>query len=273
MNRTVIAFLLCLTLPALAGCTGYPPDAVRWGDTVMISYDATDLRTGEKLAIGQNATFVVGSGPLGFDVDHALVGRLAHDRFALESRGDAGRGLNEVRSVNQTLGPPIPATELALDRVAFTQALGEPSIGQKVALRNGPATVRDMNETLVFYLPDNQDVPQFGLRQAFNLRDDGMVLVTVETLPDRPLFQGPIGELLPDEGTYQALGVSEGKMHFAYSPSRTSALLGRDLAFDIIIQSVEHGTDPAGPSAGPGPQLQRDPRRVQTGLTGAAAAP
>ncbi|HUR62763.1 MAG TPA: hypothetical protein VM286_10445 [Candidatus Thermoplasmatota archaeon] len=299
-GRIPSALALALVLLPLAGCLGYPPGTIRPGDTVTVTYTATDLATGKVLARDQTATFVAGSGAsgLGRDLERAVLGHRTNDTLSLESRGDAGRGFNQVVEAQQVFDSrDIVQT---YNTSAFEDALKEKAtVGMAFSAFGYNATVTDVTPALVTFRLTPRDgarqgFPEYGLTMVDSTQG-GKVVRTLEPTPGVVFTVGYAGQIALQAlqadgtsepfpaGTYKVLPAAGGHLRFSYSAGTATALLEKDVRFEAKIVAVEPGVrtapvvegcrDPAGTStanaklprcygARNSPQLDSDPAKA-----------
>lgn len=283
---------IALLLP-LSGCFGYPPGTVRTGDTVTITYTATDLATGQILAKDATATFVAGSGAsgLGHDLERAIVGHRANETFQLESRQDTGRDFSQVLEAAQEFDSR--AIVQTYNTTAFEKAVTTAKVGLEFNAFGYNATVTAVDPQLVTFnlVPRDglrQPFPEYGLTMVYSTQD-GKLVKTLEATPGVVFTIGFAGQIAlqaihPDGttepfpvGTYKVLPAQGGHLRFSYSAGTATALLGKDVKFDATIVSVEPGAHAApvvqgGYGARNSPQLQSDPAKVFGAGSGTVAS-
>jgi hypothetical protein len=275
MNRPTRLVPLALAV-LLAGCFGVPPGTVRAGDTVTVSYVATDA-SGAVVAQGATATFVAGhpAAGLGPDLGNAVVGRHANETVSLTTR----------------LADAVEAAQLFDERArvqtyntsAFAKAVGTPTVGMNFSAYGYNATLTAVTPELVTFellARDGlrQPFPEYGLTMVYSSQGDQLVK-TLEPTPGKVFaidFAGQIalqaihpdgtGEPLP-AGTYRVLPASGGRLHFAHTAGPDAALLDQDVTVALTIVTVEGGQGGApqvtgGYGARYSPQLRGDPRSI-----------
>jgi len=254
MNRLAPAAALLLAIPLLAGCIGYPPDAARPGDLVEVRYAAYDLQSGQAVATNATATIAVGgASTLGRHVASALVGKTPGETFQVESRNDPGRSLSGQIQARSELARVSMHEEVSAS--SFRSVIGGPELGMEFDYPGGPlrGRVTNFNATVVGFdllLPADPTVEhaQWGIQEVYSQEGDEVV-IRVEPLQPAVVFKGPLGEFLPQPGTYRVRGMQGGNVTFDYSPLQDTALLERDLRFEVTIVRVRHG-DPVAPVPG-----------------------
>lgn len=266
--RLVLLLSLCL-LP-LAGCLGAPEGGVMTGDRVQGSMTILDAASGEQIVGESPINFVVGDGQsgYGFQFERAFLGHTANESFVFERDPLEYEGLVQAPRFFGTdpAEPILLAGELERDR--FVSAFGEPSEGMEFTppLSFYGYRVTGVSETMVQYvaLPEDgqeNEVPHVGsilvthveLGDPDDPSDDRMVQelrpdigATFTVQPPSP-FQ-PTTPLGLDPGSYKVIGSDEETLHFSFNPTQHPDLIGRELRFEIEIDTVV-----------PGPGIVREP--------------
>jgi hypothetical protein len=257
MNKSVLLLPLLAGL-AFSGCFGYPEGTIRPGDTVTISFDATDPSNGEVLAEGRTVSFVVGTGTsgLGAEVERQLVGHRENETVTIRSRDDESRSFRGEVEVERTLNP-FPA-EGSLGRPEFEANIGEPVVGDEFPL-GGIYTAEvvsfdEANVTYRFILEGEQrnEFPTVGVVLVSHIEDgelkrrlDPDVGQTFTIQP--PSIFAPETPLGLQPGSYRTLGADDGHIIYQYNPAQDSTLLREDLDLTIRItahQPADHTVEP-----------------------------
>jgi hypothetical protein len=268
MKPNHVLLIAAALLPITAGCLGYPPGSARPGSAVAIQYTATDLATHEVLASDEVAALVLGRSDagLGDDVDRALLGHAANDTLSVDSIGDPGRGYGQVLERPQELFRGTAEGNLPL--ATFQSSYGAPAVGQNFTRQGFTATVTAFNSTQVSYrllhaVTPRQSFPQYGVIQILSVVDD-QIVVTLDPIVNAT-FAGPLPPLNLTEGSYKTLGARDGQLLFGFNADTPTALLERDVHFDIKVVTVASPVPVAGDGAygsRDSPQLQGDTHRI-----------
>lgn len=272
MNRLTLATALLLAIPLMSGCIGYPPDAVRPGDSVEVHYEAYDLATGETLARNQTATITIGGdAPLGNDVGAALVGKRMGETVRIESRKDAGRQFTETVRASRL----IVVLEDVHQTIPRDEAPRDVAVGKSYPYGRLVATITSVNATEVTFdvsppAQAHDEIASLGLSTTLEVRGRSIVNV-IDALADRPAFAGPLSPLLDRPGTYRVRAVEGDELVFDRSPVANPDLVGRDVRFEVTLGPIHHDV----PAVHPGeyghrlsPQLGRSTGTQQPALHG-----
>lgn len=238
MNPTslrIISAIAVLTLVPFAGCIGIAPDMVRWGDEVTLRMEI-HAANGTRLAQVDDATVKVGASEFGPMLDNHLPGRRIGDKVEAEVRP----GNFSALVVRPALLSTMPTLQ-TLNRSSFPPTVRVGDVYNQTGLT---FTVLAVDQERVQYqvgvgADSREEIPELGLATEF--RDEGAAISNyVRSLPQRPSFQGPLGNFLP-AGTYRVLGEGDGNIVFL---RLDGAPMADALRIEATVVAVERSHEP-----------------------------